>query len=216
MKRKVPKGQKWIKLRTWAGEGDPRLLWDSFSGFQPQFSRHGAGNPQRGGRPWLLTSSHIMVLLGLRLGTHTSTFKHRLGPVPAHLNKYLRDKTPPRTRDQSPASTPPPPPPRCCAWGEKIPKILLTGHQGQLQPLHPVKATEERRSARLRKRASVVCRLSPSWCGSSSSRSSWTGRRLRRRAGTGGSLSITDGNLSGDHREYTWTAEWTSVNINTK
>lgn len=38
--------------------------------FQPQLSRHGAGNSQRGGRPWLLISNHTMALLGLRLGTH--------------------------------------------------------------------------------------------------------------------------------------------------
>lgn len=62
--------------------------------FQPRFSHHGAVNSQRGGRPWLLISRHIMVLLGLRLGTHTSTFKQKPRPVreaPVHLNKHLRD-----------------------------------------------------------------------------------------------------------------------------
>lgn len=33
--------------------------------FQPQFSLHKAGNSQRGGRPWLLIYSHVVVLLGL-------------------------------------------------------------------------------------------------------------------------------------------------------
>lgn len=87
----------------------PSCFGTRLADFQPQFSGHGAGNSQRGGRPWLLISSHIMVLLGLRLGTHTSRFKQKLRPVraaPGHLNN-------------SPASIPswdpPPAMPRCCA-----------------------------------------------------------------------------------------------------
>lgn len=46
--------------------------------FQPRFSLHKAGNSQRGGRPWLLIYSHVVVLLGLCLGTEWSTIKQKL------------------------------------------------------------------------------------------------------------------------------------------
>ena len=100
---KFTKGQKWIKLCTWAGEGLPGLLWNSVSRFSTSVLSSRAGNSQRGGRPWLLIPSHIRAPPGLRLGTHTSTFKQKLRPVRAalvRLNKRLRDKTPPRTWDQ--------------------------------------------------------------------------------------------------------------------
>lgn len=56
MERKVPKGQKWIKLCTWAGEGNPGLLWNSFSRFSTSvLSSWGWKLPEG----WMSLASHF-------------------------------------------------------------------------------------------------------------------------------------------------------------
>lgn len=174
--------------------------------FQPQFAHHGAGNSQRGGHPWLLISSHIMVLLGLHLGTHTSTFKQKLRAAPVHLNKHLRDKTPPRTWDQSPASIPTPPPPMPALrrenpsyWSPR--PVATTSPSKYYRRKKPSPSAGEERSL------SRLSALSFHQTGAPGATSTDRGRRLQAWAGTGASLSITDGNLSGNHHKYMWPAE---------
>lgn len=126
--KRVRSSQRSKRNQTVPGEEEQEEIQASFGtlvvDFQPQFSLHKAGNSQRGGRPWLLIYSPAVVLLGLCLGTERSTIRQklRLGTAaPVHLNKHLKDKTPPRKLDQSPASI------RVwLCWGELGDLLLIT------------------------------------------------------------------------------------------